>query len=77
LPKPVNASRSGRIWFPDDGVVTVDAVAQHQLNLLAVVRPAVCWCAFVVTWLAAENYNESRAPAERQRSWFGTAFCPA
>jgi protein-S-isoprenylcysteine O-methyltransferase Ste14 len=48
----------------------------QQLNLLAVVSAAVCWAAFVATWLAAENYNERRAPAERTRSWFGTAVTP-
>jgi protein-S-isoprenylcysteine O-methyltransferase Ste14 len=48
----------------------------HQLNLIAVVSAVVCWTAFVATWLAAENYNEGRAPAERTRSWFGTAVTP-
>lgn len=43
------------------------------MTTLAAVSIAVCWCAFVATWLAAENYNEGRAPAERTRSWFGTA----
>jgi hypothetical protein len=33
-------------------------------------------CAVVVTWAAAANYNEGRAPAERTRSWFGTAVVP-
>jgi protein-S-isoprenylcysteine O-methyltransferase Ste14 len=48
----------------------------QQLNLIAVVGAIVCWSAFVATWLAAENYNEGRAPAERTRSWFGTAVTP-
>ena len=48
----------------------------QQLNLIAVVSAVVCWSAFVATWLAAENYNEGRAPAERTRSWFGTAVAP-
>ena len=48
----------------------------QQLNLLAVVSIAVCWCAVVVTWAVAENHNEGRAPAERTRSWFGTAVVP-
>jgi protein-S-isoprenylcysteine O-methyltransferase Ste14 len=48
----------------------------QQLNLLAVVSAVACWSAFVATWLAAENYNERRAPAERTRSWFGTAVTP-
>ena len=48
----------------------------HQLNLLAGISIAVCWCAFVATWLAAENYSEARVPAERTRSRFGTAVTP-
>lgn len=48
----------------------------QQMNLLAVISIAVCWCAFVATWAAAANYNEGRAPAERARSWFGTAVLP-
>ena len=48
----------------------------HQLNLLAGISIAVCWCAFVATWLAAENYGEARVPAERTRSRFGTAVTP-
>lgn len=48
----------------------------HQLNLLAGISIAVCWCAFVVTWLTAENYSAGRAPAERTRSRFGTAVTP-
>ncbi len=51
-------------------------MTQQQLHLLAVVSTVACWCAFVVTWLAAENYNAGRAPAERTRSWFGTAVTP-
>lgn len=46
------------------------------MTTLAAISIAVCWCAFVVTRLAAENYNERRAPAERTRSWFGTAVTP-
>ena len=48
----------------------------QQLNLLAVASIAVCWCAVVATWAVAANYNEGRAPAERTRSWFGTAVVP-
>ena len=34
-------------------------------------RPAVCWGAFVLTWIAGAIYNDSRAPAaERTRTWF-------
>ena len=43
----------------------------QQLNMLAVVSPAVCWGAFVLTWIAGAIYNDSRAPAaERTRTWF-------
>jgi protein-S-isoprenylcysteine O-methyltransferase Ste14 len=51
-------------------------VPRQPLNLLTVVSIVVCWCAFVATWLAAESYNVTRAPAERTRSWFGTAIVP-
>ena len=51
-------------------------MTQQQLNLLAVISIVVCWAAFAASWLAAENYNEGRAPAERTRSWFGTAVVP-
>jgi protein-S-isoprenylcysteine O-methyltransferase Ste14 len=54
----------------------VTDMTTHQLKLLAGISIAVCWCAFVVTWLAAENYSERRAPAERTRSRFGTAVTP-
>jgi protein-S-isoprenylcysteine O-methyltransferase Ste14 len=52
-------------------------VTQQQLDLLAGVSIVVCWCAFIATWLVAENYNVGRAPEERTRSWFGTAVTPA
>jgi protein-S-isoprenylcysteine O-methyltransferase Ste14 len=51
-------------------------VTQEQLNLLAVISVVVCWAAFAATWLAAEIYNQGRAPAERTRSWFGSAVLP-
>ena len=51
-------------------------MTRHQLDLLALVSIVVCWCAFVATWLAAENHNLGRAPEERTRSWFGTAVTP-
>ena len=46
------------------------------MNVVAAVSIAVCWLAFVAVWLITANYNESRAPAERQRSWYGTGFIP-
>jgi len=44
----------------------------HQLNLLAVVAVAGCWGAFALAWLAGAIYYESRAPAERTRTWLGS-----
>jgi protein-S-isoprenylcysteine O-methyltransferase Ste14 len=52
-------------------------VTLHQLDLLAVISIVVCWCAFIATWLLAENHDAGRAPEERTRSWFGTAVTPA
>ena len=46
------------------------------VNVMAAVSIAVCWIAFVVVWGITANYNESRAPAERQRSWYGTGVIP-
>jgi heme/copper-type cytochrome/quinol oxidase subunit 2 len=36
----------------------------------------VCWFVFAAVWLITANYNETRAPAERQRSWYGTGAIP-
>jgi len=41
-----------------------------QLNLLAAVSLVVCWGAVALAWLAGAIYYESRAPAERTRSWY-------
>jgi hypothetical protein len=43
---------------------------------MAAVSIAVCWLVFVAVWLITANYNEGRAPAERQRSWYGTGVAP-
>lgn len=43
---------------------------------MAAVSIAVCWLAFAVVWAVTANYNETRAPAERQRSWYGTGVLP-
>jgi protein-S-isoprenylcysteine O-methyltransferase Ste14 len=48
----------------------------HQLTLLAVIGIAACWGALALAWLLGAIYYESRAPAERKRSWFGTAVWP-
>lgn len=46
------------------------------VNVLAAVSIAVCWLVFAAVWLITANYNETRAPAERQRSWYGTGAIP-
>jgi protein-S-isoprenylcysteine O-methyltransferase Ste14 len=43
---------------------------------MAAVSTAVCWLAFVAVWLITANYNESRAPAQRQREGYGTVILP-
>ena len=44
----------------------------HALNLVAVVSLASCWGAFLLTWLVTAIFFESRAPAERKSSWYGS-----
>jgi protein-S-isoprenylcysteine O-methyltransferase Ste14 len=46
------------------------------VNVVAAVSIAVCWLVFVAVWLITANYNETRAPAQRQRSWYGTGVLP-
>ena len=46
------------------------------MNVLAAVSIAVCWFVFAAVWLITARYNEGRAPAQRQRSWYGTAIIP-
>ena len=43
---------------------------------MAAVSIAVCWLVFTAVWLITANYNETRAPAQRQRSWYGTGAIP-
>jgi protein-S-isoprenylcysteine O-methyltransferase Ste14 len=43
---------------------------------MAAVSIAVCWLTFVVVWAVTASYNQARAPAERQRSWYGTGVIP-
>jgi protein-S-isoprenylcysteine O-methyltransferase Ste14 len=43
---------------------------------MAAVSIAVCWLVFAAVWLITANYNETRAPAQRQRSWYGTGAIP-
>jgi protein-S-isoprenylcysteine O-methyltransferase Ste14 len=47
-------------------------VTQHQLDLLAGIGLAVCWGVFLLAWLAGAVFYESRAPATRARSRFGS-----
>ena len=44
------------------------------MNVMAAVSIALCWFAVVVVWLVTANYNETRAPAERRRSWYGSGM---
>jgi len=46
------------------------------VNVVAAVSIAVCWLAFAVVWLITAIYNQSRAPAQRRRSWYGTGVLP-
>jgi hypothetical protein len=46
------------------------------VNVMAAVSIAVCWLAFAVVWLITAISNQSRAPAQRQRSWYGTRVLP-
>jgi protein-S-isoprenylcysteine O-methyltransferase Ste14 len=46
------------------------------VNVLAAVSIAVCWVAFAAVWLITAERNERRAPAERQRSWYGSGALP-
>jgi protein-S-isoprenylcysteine O-methyltransferase Ste14 len=56
--------------------VLLPRVFVSTVSVLAAVSVAVCWFAFAAVWLITANYNESRAPAERQRSWYGTGVVP-
>lgn len=44
------------------------------MSLLANVALATCWGAFALTWLIGAIYYQSRAPQERTRAGFGSAF---
>lgn len=46
------------------------------MNVIAAVSIGVCWFVFAAVWLITANYNESRGPAQRQRSWYGTGTIP-
>jgi protein-S-isoprenylcysteine O-methyltransferase Ste14 len=46
------------------------------MNLMAAISIAVCWTLFAAVWLITASYNEGRAPAQRQRSWYGTGVVP-
>lgn len=45
----------------------VEAVT-HTHHLIAVVSTAVCWGAFVLTWVGGALYNASRGPRQRTRA---------
>jgi len=44
----------------------------HQLDLLAAVSSVACWAAVALAWLGCAIYYDSRAPAERTRSWYAS-----
>jgi protein-S-isoprenylcysteine O-methyltransferase Ste14 len=48
----------------------------YSMNVMAAVSSAVCWLVYVAVWFITANYNKSRAPAQRQRSWYGTGLIP-
>jgi protein-S-isoprenylcysteine O-methyltransferase Ste14 len=43
---------------------------------MAAVSISVCWLAFFVVWLVTANYNETHAPAQLRRSWYGSGAVP-
>lgn len=47
-----------------------------NVTIMAAVSISVCWLAFVAVWGVTANYNETRAPAERKRSWYGSGMAP-
>jgi len=51
-------------------------VTLDQLNVLAVIGIVACWGALALAWLLGAIYYQSRAPAERTRSWFGASVWP-
>ena len=44
----------------------------HQVDLLASISLVTCWGAFGLAWLAGAIFYDSRAPATRARSRFGS-----
>lgn len=44
------------------------------MNLLATVGLVTCWGAWALTWLGGAIYYQSRAPADRTRTWFGSSL---
>jgi len=46
------------------------------VGVVAAASITVCWFAVVVVWLVTANYNETRAPAQRRRSWYGSGMVP-
>jgi protein-S-isoprenylcysteine O-methyltransferase Ste14 len=46
------------------------------VNVVAAVSIGVCWLVFAAVWLITANYDQTRAPAQRLRSWYGTGAIP-
>jgi hypothetical protein len=57
--------------------VLLSGVSVYVVNVVAAVGIVVCWVVFVAVWLITANYNESRAPAQRQRSCTGRESFPS
>src|SRR5438876_157926 len=53
-----------------------NGVSRWAVSVMAAVSVAVCWLTFAAVWAVTANYNATRAPAGRQRSWYGTGILP-
>jgi uncharacterized membrane-anchored protein len=62
---------------PESLTVLLSGVSVYVVNVVAAVGIVVCWLVFVAVWLITANYNESRAPAQRQRSCTGRESFPS
>ena len=70
------AQRDGTRSAPSPLTILPAGLFADIVNVMAAVSIAVCWFSFVAVWLITANYNQTRAPAQRQRSWYGTGMVP-
>jgi protein-S-isoprenylcysteine O-methyltransferase Ste14 len=73
--------RRGAAIAPEDPpsfslTVQVPGVSVCIMNVMAECGSAVCWSVYVAVWFITANHNKSRAPVQRQRSWYGTGLIP-